>query len=205
MCHHCGLVARARLGATYLPSASHCLTHWWGRTTLDPPSLFACLPRGEAGRTLLQIKFLPRGEGINVYVEREILNHSVLLHPQYDPAVRVLALPYVPSCLRVTWCPHALLSRCTSIIQFREVFLTPDYLAIAMEFAPGGDMFQYVKKKKGLQARRCAPPCRLLCCDLCGCLGLRRSRAHLRQDLDWGPSCLGAPRRSTRRGGSSSS
>ena len=40
-----------------------------------------------------------------------------------------------------------------SIIQFREVFLTPDYLAIAMEFAPGGDMFQYVKRKKGLQAR----------------------------------------------------
>ena len=32
---------------------------------------------------LVQIKFLPRGEGINVYVEREILNHSVLLHPQY--------------------------------------------------------------------------------------------------------------------------
>ena len=30
----------------------------------------------------VQIKFLPRGEGINVYVEREILNHSVLLHPQ---------------------------------------------------------------------------------------------------------------------------
>ena len=30
----------------------------------------------------MQIKFLPRGEGINVYVEREILNHSVLLHPQ---------------------------------------------------------------------------------------------------------------------------
>ena len=33
------------------------------------------------------------------------------------------------------------------------MFLTPDYLAIAMEFATGGDMFQYVKRKKGLQAR----------------------------------------------------
>ena len=44
-----------------------------------------------------------------------------------------------------------------SIIQFREVFLTPDYLAIAMEFAPGGDMFQYVKRKKGLQARAALP------------------------------------------------
>ncbi|KAK9840995.1 hypothetical protein WJX81_004902 [Elliptochloris bilobata] len=80
---------------------------------------FVQLARDRSDGTQIAIKFLPRGEGINVYVEREILNHSVLLHPH--------------------------------IIQFREVFLTPDYLAIAMEFAPGGDMFQYVKRKKGLQ------------------------------------------------------
>ena len=32
-----------------------------------------------------------------------------------------------------------------------QVFLTPHYLAIAMEFAPGGDMFEYVVRKNGLK------------------------------------------------------
>lgn len=35
-------------------------------------------------------------------------------------------------------------------LQFREVFLTPDYLGIAMEYAAGGDMFQHVTNKRGL-------------------------------------------------------
>ena len=34
-----------------------------------------------------------------------------------------------------------------------QVFLTPEYLAISMEYAKGGDMFQYVKAKGGLQVR----------------------------------------------------
>ncbi|CAK0781057.1 hypothetical protein CVIRNUC_005271 [Coccomyxa viridis] len=37
------------------------------------------------------------------------------------------------------------------IVQFKEVFLTKEYLAIAMEFAAGGDMFQYVKHRGGLE------------------------------------------------------
>lgn len=37
------------------------------------------------------------------------------------------------------------------IVQFKEVFLTPHYLAIAMEFASGGDMFEYVVRKNGLK------------------------------------------------------
>ena len=36
------------------------------------------------------------------------------------------------------------------IIQFKEVFLTQKYLAIAMEYADGGDMFQHVKNHGGL-------------------------------------------------------
>ena len=32
-----------------------------------------------------------------------------------------------------------------------QVFLTRDFLAIAMEFAAGGDMFQYVKHRGGLE------------------------------------------------------
>ena len=62
---------------------------------------------------------MQRGEKITKYVEREIINHSHLVHPH--------------------------------IVQFKEVFLTTDYLAIAMEYAAGGDMFQHVKQKRGLQ------------------------------------------------------
>ncbi|KAK9816381.1 hypothetical protein WJX74_001337, partial [Apatococcus lobatus] len=36
------------------------------------------------------------------------------------------------------------------IVELREVFLTPDYLAIAMEYADGGDMFQLVVQQRGL-------------------------------------------------------
>jgi serine/threonine protein kinase len=32
-----------------------------------------------------------------------------------------------------------------------QVFLTREFLAIAMEFAAGGDMFQYVKHRGGLE------------------------------------------------------
>lgn len=32
-----------------------------------------------------------------------------------------------------------------------QVFLTPQFLGIAMEFASGGDMFEYVVKKNGLR------------------------------------------------------
>ncbi|GFH29451.1 sulfur stress regulator, partial [Haematococcus lacustris] len=37
------------------------------------------------------------------------------------------------------------------IVQFKEVFLTNIYLGIAMEYAPGGDMFEYVVRKNGLR------------------------------------------------------
>ena len=36
------------------------------------------------------------------------------------------------------------------VIQFKEVFLTPTHLAIAMEYAPGGDLFSYVSQRGGL-------------------------------------------------------
>jgi len=37
------------------------------------------------------------------------------------------------------------------IVRFKEVFLTQEYLAIAMEFGAGGDMFEYVVNKNGLR------------------------------------------------------
>ena len=35
-----------------------------------------------------------------------------------------------------------------------QVFLTPHYLAIVMEFAAGGDMFEYVIKNKSTEPGR---------------------------------------------------
>jgi len=44
-----------------------------------------------------------------------------------------------------------------NVIQFREVFLTEKYLAIAMEYAPGGDIFQHVKRVGGLEEDEVPP------------------------------------------------
>lgn len=44
---------------------------------------------------------------------------------------------------------HRLCVAHPNIVQFKEVFLTPQHLAIVMEFAAGGDMFEYVIKHKG--------------------------------------------------------
>ena len=45
---------------------------------------------------------------------------------------------------------HRLCGVHPSIIEFKEVFLTPKSLAIVMEYAPGGDLFEYVLTNKSL-------------------------------------------------------
>lgn len=82
------------------------------------------------------------------------------------------------------WCwqwPHQVLSGCFSclqnqrmcalhpnIVQLREVFLTADYLAVAMEYADGGDLSEHIDQQyqKGvscadfgsvLEFKNCAP------------------------------------------------
>ena len=57
-------------------------------------------------------------------VEREIINHSCLIHPH--------------------------------IVRFRECFLTPEYLGIAMEYAAGGDLYRFVAAKYA--PLLCLPP-----------------------------------------------
>lgn len=64
------------------------------------------------------IKFIPRGHLVKNY--RTYFKREILHH----------------SCLR-----HPL------VICLKEVFLTPSHLAIAMEYAPGGDLFTYVTEK----------------------------------------------------------
>lgn len=40
---------------------------------------------------------------------------------------------------------------CSFVAITLQIFLTPQYLAIAMEFVAGGDMFEFVVSKKGLK------------------------------------------------------
>ncbi|XP_061343949.1 serine/threonine-protein kinase SAPK3-like [Gastrolobium bilobum] len=61
---------------------------------------------------LVAVKYIERGTKIDKKVQREIINHRCLRHP--------------------------------NIIGFREVFLTPTHLAIVMEYAGGGELFDRV-------------------------------------------------------------
>lgn len=51
---------------------------------------------------------------------------------------------------------HRLCVAHPNIVQFREIFLTTKHLAIVMEYASGGDMFDYVIKNK-VTPITCAP------------------------------------------------
>ncbi|KAL6220116.1 hypothetical protein ACLB2K_007873 [Fragaria x ananassa] len=61
---------------------------------------------------LYAIKFIERGQKIDEHVQREIMNHRSLKHP--------------------------------NIIRFKEVLLTPTDLAIVMEYAAGGELFERI-------------------------------------------------------------
>ncbi|XP_076905950.1 serine/threonine-protein kinase SAPK2-like [Bidens hawaiensis] len=72
----------------------------------------AKLVRDKGTRELFAVKFIERGQKIDEHVEREILNHRSLMHP--------------------------------NIIRFKEVLLTPTHLAIVMEYAAGGELFERI-------------------------------------------------------------
>ncbi|KAL5175604.1 Serine/threonine-protein kinase SAPK2 [Glycine soja] len=61
---------------------------------------------------LYAIKFIERGFKIDEHVQREIINHRSLKHP--------------------------------NIIRFKELLLTPTHLAIVMEYASGGELFERI-------------------------------------------------------------
>ncbi|XXG55750.1 hypothetical protein AAC387_Pa03g3349 [Persea americana] len=62
---------------------------------------------------LVAVKYIERGEKIDENVQREIINHRSLRHP--------------------------------NIIRFKEVILTPTHLAIVMEYASGGELFERIR------------------------------------------------------------
>lgn len=72
----------------------------------------AKLARHKRTGELYAIKFIERGFKIDEHVQREIMNHRSLKHP--------------------------------NIIRFKEVLLTPTHLAIVMEYAAGGELFERI-------------------------------------------------------------
>ncbi|KAK9742641.1 hypothetical protein RND81_03G187700 [Saponaria officinalis] len=72
----------------------------------------AKLARDKSTNEMFAVKLIERGEKIDEHVQREIMNHSSLKHP--------------------------------NIIRFKEVLLTPTHLAIVMEYAAGGELFERI-------------------------------------------------------------
>ncbi|KAM0012704.1 putative protein kinase CAMK-OST1L family [Helianthus debilis subsp. tardiflorus] len=72
----------------------------------------AKLVKDKSSGELFAVKYIDRGQKIDEHVEREILNHRSLKHP--------------------------------NIIRFKEVLLTETHLAIVMEYANGGELFDRI-------------------------------------------------------------
>lgn len=72
----------------------------------------AKLVKDKLTNELYAVKYIERGKKIDEHVQREIMNHRSLRHP--------------------------------NIIKFKEVFLTPTHLAIVMEYAAGGELFERI-------------------------------------------------------------
>ncbi|KAH1096906.1 hypothetical protein J1N35_013827 [Gossypium stocksii] len=72
----------------------------------------AKLVRDRWTQELFAVKFIERGHKIDEHVQREIMNHRSLKHP--------------------------------NIVRFKEVLLTPTHLAIVMEYAAGGELFERI-------------------------------------------------------------
>jgi len=84
---------------------------------------FVVLALDKSTGDLVAVKLIERNEEkITKNVEREIINHSCLIHPH--------------------------------IVRFRECFLTPKYLGIAMEYAAGGDLYKFVAANRGLDENK---------------------------------------------------
>ncbi|KAH1080031.1 hypothetical protein J1N35_019792 [Gossypium stocksii] len=72
----------------------------------------ARLMRDKITKELVAVKYIERGDKIDENVQREIINHRSLRHP--------------------------------NIVRFKEVILTPTHLAIVMEYASGGELFERI-------------------------------------------------------------
>ncbi|GLJ31198.1 hypothetical protein SUGI_0625150 [Cryptomeria japonica] len=74
----------------------------------------AKLMQDKHSKQLVAVKYIERGHKIDQNVQREIINHRSLNHP--------------------------------NIVRFKELLLTPTHLAIVMEYAAGGELFERISK-----------------------------------------------------------
>jgi serine/threonine protein kinase len=92
---------------------------------------------------------------VTKYVEREIINHRQLVHPhiiqfkEVGNAASAGARRVRCKRPRAQSTPVTVLT--TGPAAYLQVFLTSQHLSIAMEYAAGGDMFEYVVRKGGLR------------------------------------------------------
>ncbi|XP_060675252.1 serine/threonine-protein kinase SRK2I isoform X1 [Ziziphus jujuba] len=95
----------------------------------------ARLMRDKHTKELVAVKYIERGDKIDENVQREIINHRSLRHP--------------------------------NIVRFKEVILTPTHLAIVMEYASGGELFERIcnagrfSENEVLTQTSCFAPCSL--------------------------------------------
>lgn len=140
---------------------------------------FVQLARVKATGELVAVKFIERGDRV-----RRVLRPCTAAGNKRSIDIRTRTLRQLPTALlgcrgQVTKyvereiLNHRLL-RHPHIIKFREVFLTPQHLAIAMEYAPGGDTFEYVVKRGGLREdeARWFFQQLIVCLDYCHRLGV---------------------------------
>ena len=112
------------------------------------------------------IKFIERGAHMQRIVARELLNHRLCaLHPHIvQLKVRLQQpLPCLVTSIGVAAAEASVVSEsqraddhATWCSALQEVFLTPHHLAIAMEYAAGGDLSESVQKNKlpGVSTRK---------------------------------------------------
>ncbi|KAL5181724.1 Serine/threonine-protein kinase SRK2A [Glycine soja] len=90
---------------------------------------------------LVAIKYIERGKKIDANVQREIVNHRSLRHPN------IIRFKEVRLCFCVTlnaFCIRLLPLALICQLKSYRVFLTPTHLAIVLEYAAGGELFERI-------------------------------------------------------------
>ncbi|GAX75067.1 hypothetical protein CEUSTIGMA_g2511.t1 [Chlamydomonas eustigma] len=88
---------------------------------------------------LLAVKFIERGDKVDKNVEREILNHRMLNHPNIVAFKEVRITKLYIQILR-----HPGMSSHENHPVIFQVFLTSHQLGIVMEYAAGGELFEMI-------------------------------------------------------------
>ncbi|MBA0618421.1 hypothetical protein Godav_027774, partial [Gossypium davidsonii] len=93
----------------------------------------AKLVRDKRTGELYAVKYIERGPKIDEHVQREIMNHRSLKHPN---------IIKFKEGSKSEWCPWYV--RSNPKHNFLQVLLTPTHLAIVMEYAAGGELFERI-------------------------------------------------------------